>query len=202
MSELMAHVIDDDHGARESLAFLLSTSGIPVETYAFPRAFLAIASEAKGVIVTDMRMPQMDGLEFIRRLRARGIELPVIVMTGHGGVHLAVEAMKAGALDFIEKPFDDAIILDAIRAALADLDRSYSEESERKDMLRRIRSLAPRERQVLDGLLAGWSNRQIAENLGLSARTIEVYRATMMSKMEAKSLSELVRVTLLAGVAS
>ena len=202
MSELVAHVIDDDDGVRESLAFLLSTSGIPAQTYAFPGAFLAVASEARGVIVTDMRMPQMDGLEFIRRLKARGIALPVIVMTGHGGVHLAVEAMKAGALDFIEKPFDDATILDAIRAALADVDRSSSEESEREEMHRRIRALAPRERQVLDGLLTGWPNKRIAENLGLSARTIEAYRATVMTKMQAKSLSELVRMTLLAGVAS
>jgi two-component system, LuxR family, response regulator FixJ len=202
MSELMAHVIDDDDGARESLAFLLSTSGIPSQTYASAGAFLAVASGAKGVVVTDIRMPQMDGLEFIRRLRASGIGLPVIVMTGHGGVPLAVEAMKAGALDFIEKPFDDAILLDAIRTALADLDRSYSEESQREETQRRIRSLSRRERQVLDGLVAGRPNKLIADGLGLSARTVEVYRATMVTKMQARSLSELVRMALLAGVAS
>jgi two-component system, LuxR family, response regulator FixJ len=202
MFELMAHVIDDDDGARESLAFLLSTSGISVQTYPSASAFLAVASEAKGVVVTDIRMPQMDGLEFIRRLRASGIGLPVIVMTGHGGVPLAVEAMKAGALDFIEKPFDDAILLDAIRTALADLDRSYSEESQREETQRRIRSLSRRERQVLDGLVAGRPNKLIADGLGLSARTVEVYRATMVTKMQARSLSELVRMALLAGVAS
>ena len=202
MSELMAHVIDDDEDVRQSLAFLLSASDIPVETYASAEAFLAVASEAKGVVVTDIRMRQMGGLELIRRLKRLGIEMPVIVMTGHGGVPLAVEAMKAGALDFIEKPFNDAILLDAIRAAFTNLGKSHFEESRREEIQRRIRSLAPRERQVLDGLVAGWPNKLIAESLGLSARTIEVYRATMMTKMQARSLSELVRMALLAGFVS
>jgi two-component system response regulator FixJ len=198
----MAHVIDDDEEVRKSLAFLLSASDIRVETYPSADAFLAVASEAKGVVVTDMRMPQIDGLELIRRLKGRGIALPVIVMTGHGGVPLAVEAMKAGATDFIEKPFEDVILLDAIRAAFADLDKSYSEESHRGEIQRRVRSLSPRERQVLDGLVAGRSNKLIADDLDLSARTVEVYRGTMMTKMRARSLSELVRMALLAGIAS
>jgi two-component system response regulator FixJ len=147
-------------------------------------------------------MPRIDGLELIRRLRARGITLPVIVLTGHGEVPLAVEAMKAGALDFIEKPFDDSAFLDAIRAALARLEKGYSEEIQRAQIQRRLGSLSPRQRQVLDRLVAGQPHKHIARDLGLSPRTVEIYRAHMMTKMQAGSLSELIRMALLAGVAS
>jgi two-component system response regulator FixJ len=202
MSELIAHLIDDNDDTRESLALLLSTSDIPAQTYASAGAFLAVAPEAKGVVVTDIRMPRADGLELIRRLKTQGIRLPVIVLIDHGHIPLAVEAMKAGARDLIEKPFDDVILLDAIRAALADLDKSYSEESHREEIQRRVGSLSPRERQVLDGIVAGWPNKLIAESLDISARTVEVYRGTMLTKMQARSLSDLVRMALLAGVAS
>lgn len=202
MSELMAHVIDDNDETRKSLTLLLSNSCIPAQTYASARAFLAVASEAKGVVVTDIREPQMDGLDLIRRLKAQGIRLPVIVLIDHGLVPVAVEAMRAGVLDLIEKPFDDVVLLDAIRTALTDLAKSDSEASHRREIQRRVASLSPRERQVLDGLVAGWPHKLIAENLNLSARTVEVYRATMVTKMQARSVSELVHMALLAGVAS
>ena len=202
MSGLMAHVIDDNDETRTSLARLLSTSDIPAQTYANASAFLAVASEAKGVVVTDIGERQMDGLDLIRRLKAQGVGLPVIVLIDHGLVPLAVEAMRAGVRDLIERPFDDVVLLDAIRAALADLDKSCSEESYRREIQRRVASLSPRERQVLEGLVAGWPHKLIAENLNLSARTVEVYRANMVTKMQAGSVSELVRMALLAGVAS
>jgi len=201
MPELMVHVIEGDEHIRGSLASLLSASNISVQTYPSAEAFLAVARKAKGVVVTDIGMLQVEGLEFIRRLKARGIALAVIVVTRHGGVPLAVEAMKAGALDVIEKPFDDAILVDAIRAALAGLGGSQSQESEREEIRQRIRSLSRRERQVLDGLVAGRLNRLIADDLQLSVRTVEVYRATMLAKMQAASVPDLVRMALLGGIA-
>ena len=200
MSEPKAHVIDDDDDARESLAFLLSTSDVPVETYASARAFLAVADQARGVVVTDVRMPEMDGLELVRRLNERGLTLPVIVMTGHGDVPLAVEAMKAGVMDFIEKPFDDETMLAAIRRGFAAQGESEAREGERAEFLRRIDSLSQRERQVLSGLVAGKANKVIAYDLDISPRTVEIYRAHVMSKMQAHSLSDLVRMALVAGV--
>ncbi len=200
MSELKAHVIDDDDDARESLAFLLSTSDVPVETYASARAFLEVADQARGVVVTDVRMPEMDGLELVRRLSERGVALPVIVMTGHGDVPLAVEAMKAGVMDFIEKPFDDETMLAAIRKGFAALGESDAREGERAEFLRRIDSLSARERQVLSGLVAGKANKVIAYDLDISPRTVEIYRAHVMTKMQAHSLSDLVRMALVAGV--
>jgi two-component system response regulator FixJ len=201
MSEAKAHVIDDDDDARESLAFLLSTADVAVETYPSARAFLAVAAQAAGVVVTDVRMPEMDGLELVRRLGALGIDLPVIVMTGHGDVPLAVEAMKAGVLDFIEKPYDDEIMLGAIRAALARRGEDDARQGERAEFVRRIESLSPRERQVLDGLVTGKANKVIAYDLDISPRTVEIYRAHVMTKMQAQSLSELVRMALVGGIA-
>jgi len=201
MPEAKAHVIDDDDDARESLAFLLSTADVPVQTYPSAPAFLAVAAAAVGVVVTDVRMPEMDGLELVRRLGALGIDLPVIVMTGHGDVPLAVEAMKAGVLDFIEKPYDDETMLGAIRAALARQGEDDARQGERAEFGRRIDSLSPRERQVLDGLVAGKANKVIAYDLDISPRTVEIYRAHVMTKMQAQSLSELVRMALVAGIA-
>jgi two-component system response regulator FixJ len=195
-----AHVIDDDEDARESLAFLLSTADVPTQTYASARAFLAVAADISGVVVTDVRMPEMDGLELVRQLAALGIALPVIVMTGHGDVPLAVEAMKAGVIDFIEKPYDDEIMLGAIRGALAQLGAGEARQDERAQFVRRIESLSPRERQVLDGLVAGKANKVIAYDLDISPRTVEIYRAHVMTKMQAQSLSELVRMALVAGI--
>jgi two-component system response regulator FixJ len=199
MSEPRAHVIDDDDDARESLAFLLSTSDVPVETYASAKAFLAVAGEARGVVVTDVRMPEMDGLELVRRLKELGVALPIIVMTGHGDVPLAVEAMKAGVMDFLEKPFDDEAMLAAIRKGFAAQGESDARDGERAAFMQRIESLSARERQVLSGLVAGKANKVIAYDLDISPRTVEIYRAHVMTKMQAHSLSELVRMALVAG---
>jgi len=201
MAEVKAHVIDDDDDARESLAFLLSTADVAVETYPSARAFLAVAAEARGVVVTDVRMPEMDGMELVRRLADLGTQLPVIVMTGHGDVPLAVEAMKAGVVDFIEKPYDDETMLGAIRSAIARHDETGARGAERAEFQRRIESLSMRERQVLDGLVAGKANKVIAHDLDISPRTVEIYRAHVMTKMEAQSLSELVRMALVCGIA-
>jgi two-component system response regulator FixJ len=194
----VVHVIDDDIGVRQSLAFLLSTAGLAVRVHESAVAFLAALPEAQGgCIVTDVRMPGMDGLELQRRLRENKIGLPVIVMTGHGDVALAVEAMKAGAVDFIEKPFDDEVLLRAIRSALARHAQAAENEARRADIRGRLDHLSERERAVLDGLVAGKPNKVIAHDLGISPRTVEVYRANVMTKMQAESLSELVRMVLL-----
>jgi two-component system response regulator FixJ len=200
MPEAMAHVIDDDDAARASLAFLLETADVPAATYASAREFLAVAKDVRGVVVTDVRMPEMDGLELVRRLAELGVSLPVIVMTGHGDVPLAVEAMKAGVRDFIEKPYDDETMLGAIRTALALEGRSQAHAEERAELARRVESLSPRERQVLDGLVAGKANKVIAYDLDISPRTVEIYRAHVMTKMQAQSLSEVVRMALVAGL--
>jgi two-component system response regulator FixJ len=197
----MAHVIDDDDDAREALAFLLATARVPTQTYASAEDFLAVAAEARGVVVTDVRMPRMDGIELARRLAALGASLPVIVMTGHGDVPLAVEAMKAGVLDFIEKPYDNEAMLAAIARGMALGGASAAREEERAAIARRLESLSRRERQVLGGLVAGSANKVIARDLDISPRTVEIYRAHMMQKMQAHSLSELVRMALAVGAA-
>ena len=200
-SSQVVHVIDDDSAVRQSLAFLLSTAGYAVRVHESAIAFLsALPAIQDGCVVTDIRMPGMDGLELQRQLQARKASLPVIVMTGHGDVGLAVQAMKAGAVDFIEKPFDDDVLLAAIRAALA----RHRQDAERTaliaDVERRMNSLSHRERDVLLGLVAGKPNKAIAHDLGISARTVEVYRANVMTKMHADSLSDLVRMAILSGV--
>ncbi len=199
-SSQVVHVIDDDVDVRQSLAFLLSTAGLAVRVHESAVAFLAaLPTVQDGCIVTDVRMPGMDGLELQRRLRENKIGLPVIVMTGHGDVALAVEAMKAGAVDFIEKPFDDEILLGAIRTALVRHAEAAENETRRTQIRARLDMLSEREREVLDGLVAGKANKIIAYDLGISARTVEVYRANVMTKMQADSLSELVRMVLLDG---
>jgi two-component system response regulator FixJ len=201
MADVRAHVIDDDDDARESLAFLLSTADVPVDTYPSAQAFLAVASTARGVVVTDVRMPEMDGMELVRRLADIGVQLPVIVMTGHADVPLAVEAMKAGVVDFIEKPYDDVTMLGAIRAAIDRHAEVGAQQAERAELQRRIESLSARERQVLDGLVAGKANKVIAYDLDISPRTVEIYRAHVMTKMGVQSLSQLVRMALVCGIA-
>jgi two-component system, LuxR family, response regulator FixJ len=201
MAEAKAHVVDDDDDAREALAFLLSSADLPVQTYPSATAFLAVASEARGVVVTDVRMPEMDGIELVRRLRALGIALPVIVMTGHGDIQLAVEAMKAGVMDFIEKPYKNEVMLAAIAAGLARRSENEARDEARAEMLGRYERLSARERQVLGGLIAGYANKVIARNLEISPRTVEIYRANVMGKMRASSLSDLVRMALTLGLA-
>ena len=198
-SEPVIHVIDDDEAVRESLAFLLGTEDLTVKTYDSALRFLDQASSAAtGCVITDIRMPEMSGLELVRRLNAQGVGLPVIVITGHADVALAVEAMRAGVVDFIEKPFDDETILAALRTALNRGKDRQEQTAGRSDIVRRIAGLSMRERQVLNGLVAGQSNKTVALALAISHRTVEVYRANMMAKMKAESLSELVRMTLIA----
>jgi two-component system, LuxR family, response regulator FixJ len=200
-NDQMVYVIDDDDAARDSLAFLLRTADVDVRTYASAEEFLAAAPTLNGgCIVTDVRMPQMDGLELLRRVRALDLTLPVIVMTGHGDIPLAVEAMKAGAVDFFEKPFSDDAMLGAVRRALGRGQQERAREAERDAVKERLANLSARERQVLEGLVAGKANKVIAFDLGISARTVEIYRANVMTKMNAASLSELVRMALSAGI--
>ena len=196
----VVHLIDDDEAVRHALAFLLMTSGFAVRAYESAEAFLkASGGAAAGCVVSDVRMPGMDGLALQRHLAGAGIGLPVIIMTGHADVPLAVEAMKAGAVDFIEKPFDDEILLAAVRLALDNENQARSRSKEMADISARLESLSTRERQVLDGLVAGHANKTIAYDLQLSPRTVEVHRANVMVKMGAGSLSDLVRMTLMAG---
>ena len=195
----VVHLIDDDEGVRQALAFSLSAAGLAVRVYASGVAFLdALGALQPGCILTDVRMPEIDGLELLRRLRARDIRLPVIVMTGHADVPMAVEAMKAGASDFIEKPFDDEALLSSIRIALNRFGESDERASEIEEIQAKLMSLSARERQVLDGLLAGYPNKTIAYDLNISPRTVEVHRANVMTKMGAGSLSDLVRMSLVA----
>lgn len=200
-TDTLVHIVDDDIAVRQALAFLLTTDGLAVRVHESASAFLAGVAEPTGCIVTDVRMPEIDGIEFLRRLRQRGDMPPVIVMTGHADVPLAVEAMKEGAIDFIEKPFDDEILLASIRSALARADRKAGAAAETRAVRVRLAALSERERQVLEGLVEGKANKVIGLDLGISPRTVEIYRAHVMSKMQAGSLSELVRMALVSGQA-
>jgi two-component system, LuxR family, response regulator FixJ len=196
----VVHIVDDDEAVRQSLAFMLSTAGIPVRVYESATSFLAgLPMLQAGCLITDVRMPDMTGLELLQQLRGKGIKLPVIVITGHGDIPLAVEAMKCGALDFIEKPFAEESILRAVRAAEDRTKRVGPRSDEEAQLASRLASLSERERQVLEGLVSGHANKIIAHELGISPRTVEVYRANLMTKMQAKSLSELIRMTLAVG---
>jgi two-component system response regulator FixJ len=197
----VVHVIDDDEASRQSLAFLLESAQIGVRTYASATMFLdLVTGMSASCIVTDVRMPGMSGIDLLRRLKELGIEVPVIVITGHGDVPLAVEAMKIGAADFLEKPFDDEVLLASVRSALRQRDGEKKRHSERSEIDTRLAALSNRERDVLTGLVAGRANKQIAYDLGISPRTVEIYRANLMNKMHAGSLSELVRMALIAGI--
>ncbi len=197
----VVHVIDDDEAIRESLAFLLQSAQLDVRTYESANAFLeTLSRDAHGCVVTDIRMPGVSGIELLRQLKTMGLGLPVIVITGHADVPLAVEAMKSGAVDFIEKPFDDDAFLSTVRSALRQHEKDARREAERSEIHTRLAALSGRERQVLEGLVAGYPNKTIAFDLGISARTVEIYRANVMTKMQANSLSDLVRMALVAGV--
>jgi two-component system response regulator FixJ len=196
--EPVVHVIDDDDSARDSLAFLLDCAELKVQTYPSAIAFLeGIADIAHGCIVTDVRMPEMNGVELVGKLKELGVPDPVIVITGHADVPMAIEAMKKGVSDFIEKPFSDDVILTAVQTALADAGDRLERQAQQDAIRTRIESLSQREREVLDGLIEGKANKVIAFDLDISARTVEVYRANVMAKMQARSLSELVRMAML-----
>ena len=197
----IVHIIDDDEAVRDSLKFLLTSAKFATRDYESAVEFLdQLDRVGRGCVVTDVRMPGLTGIDLLRELKARGRMLPVIVITGHGDVPLAVEAMKSGAMDFIEKPFNDDVILRAVQAALDNAASTASREQNRAEILDKLQTLSNRERQVLEGLVRGAPNKTIAYDLGISARTVEVYRANVMSKMGAGSLSELVRRALVAGI--
>lgn len=194
----VVHVIDDDDSARHSLEFLIGCAGYSVRSYRSAVEFLEAAPAIeRGCIVTDVRMPEMNGMELVARLKSLNIPDPVIVITGHADVPMAIEAMKQGVSDFIEKPFSDEAILGSIAAALAEASDRHERQSKRDEVQARIDSLSQREREVLGGLIEGHANKVIAYDLGISARTVEVYRANVMAKMQARSLSELVRMATL-----
>lgn len=199
ISNPVVHIVDDDEAVRQSLAFMLSSAGLAVRLYGSAKAFLdGLDPTQCGCLITDVRMPEITGIELLRRLKERAPCLSAIVITGHGDVPLAVEAMKAGAIDFIEKPFDEEAILKAVKTAL---EKSGEEpDGDLVEVTARLNSLSERERQVLEGLVAGQPNKVIAATLGISPRTVEVYRANLMTKMQAKSLSEVIRMAILAHV--
>lgn len=196
------YVVDDDDAARDSLVMLLKSDGLAARSFASAHEFLATFDPAaRGCIVTDLRMPSMDGIELIRALKGLGCLLPVIVITGHADVSRAVDAMKAGASDFIEKPYEAEQLLRAVRGCIEENDAAVDANTTRTRVLRRLESLTARERQVLDLIVDGASNKIIASTLAISPRTVEIYRANVMSKMRAESLSDLIRSTIAAGAA-
>ena len=194
------YVIDDDEAMRDSLDFLLAAADFEVSLFETALDFLDTLSTLDfGCVVSDVRMPDIDGIELLKRLKAGGSLFPVVIMTGHGDVPLAVEAMKLGAMDFLEKPFEDDRLIGMIDAALRRAEPSVKNEAATLEIQSRIASLSPRERQVMDGLVAGLSNKLIAREYDISPRTIEVYRANVMTKMQAASLSELVQLAMRGG---
>ena len=194
------YVIDDDEAMRDSLDFMLGTADFHVTLFESAHNFLDTLSSIEfGCVVSDVRMPGIDGIELLKRLKASPSLLPVVIMTGHGDVPLAVEAMKLGAVDFLEKPFEDDRLIGMIEAALRQAEPGAKSEEISLEIASRIAALSPRERQVMDGLIAGLSNKLIAREYDISPRTIEVYRANVMTKMQAASLSELVRLAMRAG---
>ncbi|MGZ3278438.1 MAG: response regulator FixJ [Caulobacteraceae bacterium] len=194
------YVVDDDDTVRQSLQFLLKSARYDPDLYESAVQFLASAADlAPGCVITDVRMPEMDGLELVQRLSSMGLAHQVVVMTGHADVQMAVAAMKAGAVDFLEKPFEDELLLAAVQAALEAEERLTQSRATQARLAELLSDLTPREQQVLDGVVAGKMNKIIAYELGISERTVEVYRANIMQKTGANSLSELVRMALLSG---
>jgi two-component system, LuxR family, response regulator FixJ len=192
------HIIDDDQALRDSLAFLLGSAQLEVRSFDSAKTFLdALPNASVGCVITDIRMPDMSGIDLLRRLKELKVGIPVIVITGHGDVPLAVEAMKIGAADFFEKPFNDDQLLTSVRAALQQQQDQTKRGAERAEVEHRLSKLSAREKDVLAGLIEGRANKQIAFDLGISPRTVEIYRANLMNKMRADSLSDLVRMALL-----
>jgi len=199
MSEPVVHVIDDDDGAREALAFLLEAADFQVRAYSSAVAFLeALPTAEPGYVVSDIRMPDITGLELAQRLTSMRSGFPVIIVTGHGDIPMAVEAMRAGVIDFLEKPFSEDRILDALARARATGEPHGAFSHQTAEALQRMDTLSERERQVLDRVVQGQPNKIIARDLGISPRTVEIYRAKLMTKMEADNLAALVRMALAA----
>ncbi|MBD3761897.1 response regulator [Sphingomonadaceae bacterium G21617-S1] len=197
----LVHIVDDEDSIRRSAKFMLTTSGFAVETWESGTAFLKEVRHVEtGCILLDVRMPEMDGLEVQQTLNERGVTMPVIILTGHGDVSIAVRAMKAGAVDFIEKPFEKAVLLAAIDAAYARIEERGDKEARSGEAQIMLGKLTAREREVLDGLARGFPNKTIAYDLGISARTVEVHRANLMSKLGVRNLSDALRIAFAAGM--
>jgi two-component system response regulator FixJ len=201
IGDYIVHIVDDEEPVRKSLAFLLTMHGFTVRVHNSATDFLAAASAMhNGCLVTDLRMPDMSGVELLRGLKIAQVMIPTIVITGHGDVPMAVEAMKAGALDFIEKPFEDEVLIEAIKRAAERLEESPTETDDVAAIQSRLKQLSERERQVLSSVVAGLPNKTIAYDLDISPRTVEVHRANVMTKMQARNLPELVRMALAANI--
>ena len=197
-TDFVVHIVDDDEAVRDSLSFTLSASGFDVQAYPSALELLAHAPGlAHGLIITDVRMPGMTGLELVARLKAIGVSHPIIVLTGHADVGMAVDAMKSGVVDFIEKPFDDMTLLNAVETARQRIAGDAGRQAERNEVEARIAQLTGRESDVFEAIVAGESNKSAALKLGISPRTVEIYRANVMEKMQARTLSDLVRMALL-----
>jgi len=201
MTKRLVYLVDDDDAVRRSAGFMLKTSGFEVEAFASGVEFLKQVKQAEpGCILLDVRMPEMDGLEVQRELKAQGVTMPVIVLTGHGDVNVAVTAMKAGALDFIEKPFEKSVLLAALEEGFAQIERSDGSKTRAAEAETRLKGLTGREHDVLLGLVKGHPNKTIAYDLGISPRTVEIYRANLMTKLGVQSLSEVLRIAFAAGL--
>jgi two-component system, LuxR family, response regulator FixJ len=197
----IVHLVDDDEAIRRSASFMLRTSGYQVKTYASGVELLALGREVPpGVILMDVRMPEIDGLEVQRALRSAGVLLPVIVMTGHGDVNVAVEAMKNGAIDFLEKPFERKSLIGAIDEGFARIEQRGRRHARAEEARVRLEALTAREREVLEGLAKGHPNKTIAYDLGISPRTVEIHRANVMQKLEVPSLSDALRIAFAGGL--
>lgn len=197
VAECTVHIVDDEEAVRKSLSFLLATAGFAVRVYDGAIDFLAAAPGLQhGCLVTDLRMPGMDGVELLNELKDAGIAIPSIVITGHADVPMAVKAMKAGALDFIEKPFEDEVLIAALLRATEHVDAPEGRIGNVAEIQVRLDQLTDRERQVFSSVVLGLPNKRIAFDLGISPRTVEVHRASVMAKMQARSLPELVRMAL------
>lgn len=195
----LVHIVDDDDAVRRSVAFMLKHAGYRTESYLSGAGFLKEASKAeRGCVLLDVRMPEMDGLEVQQEMVARGVDMPVVILTGHGDITIAVKAMRAGAVNFIEKPYEKEALLNAIEEAIARLDRNHDRDLKAHEAKVRLASLTGRERDVLDGLVRGYPNKTIAYDLGISPRTVEIYRANMMEKLRVRSLSEALRIAFIA----
>lgn len=197
ITDTVVHIVDDEEVVRNSLAFLLSGAGFAVRVHESASRFLEVAGDIRsGCLITDLRMPDIDGLELLRQLKAMDAMLPTIVVTGHGDVQMAVEAMKHGAIDFLEKPFSEDVLIESIRRAADRAVERRQTEAAMDQVRQRVDLLSERERQVLKGVVAGLPNKSIAFELGISPRTVEVYRAGLMGKMQARSLPDLVRMVM------